>query len=217
MPHFTYNGKDYETDPLGFLKNPFDWDENYAEGIAKEVCKTEKLTEKHWQIIYYLRNVFKEYNSCPSVFVTCNENNITLDDFRKLFPSGYQRGACRVAGYNYRLGYFNTWLEESQSVINLKIEDTVYQVDIQGFLQDWKKWTKEFAQFMAIKGSSHHTLTSKHWELIEYIRVKYQLSGEIPTIYQTCEENSIKLSELEELFPEGYHRGLIKLAGIKLY
>ena len=33
---------------------------------------------------------------------------------------------------------------------------------------------------------------------------------------ETCEANDIDLDELEQLFPDGYHRGVIKIAGLRL-
>jgi len=73
MPNFTYNGKEYETDSYGYLTNPYNWDENFAEGMAKELCNTDKLSERHWQVIYFLREALKEFKSCPLVFVTCKK------------------------------------------------------------------------------------------------------------------------------------------------
>ena len=33
---------------------------------------------------------------------------------------------------------------------------------------------------------------------------------------ETCEANDIDIDELEQLFPDGYHRGAVKIAGLRL-
>ncbi len=55
-------------------------------------------------------------------------------------------------------------------------------------------------------------LTKRHWEIIRYLRKSYYTTGKIPTICETCEANHIDLDELELLFPDGYHRGAVKIA-----
>ena len=59
-------------------------------------------------------------------------------------------------------------------------------------------------------------LTKRHWEIIRYLRKSYYTTGKIPTICETCEANHVDLDELELLFPDGYYRGAIKLAGLRL-
>jgi tRNA 2-thiouridine synthesizing protein E len=56
------------------------------------------LTEKHWQIIHYLRNYRSNTGTIPTVYATCKENAIQAGELRDLFPEGYRRGACRMAG-----------------------------------------------------------------------------------------------------------------------
>jgi tRNA 2-thiouridine synthesizing protein E len=33
---------------------------------------------------------------------------------------------------------------------------------------------------------------------------------------ETCEANSIEIDEFATLFPDGYHRGAVKIAGLRL-
>ena len=50
------DGKSVETTASGFLENIEDWSEALAEVIAKE--EGVELTEKHWDVINYLREEF---------------------------------------------------------------------------------------------------------------------------------------------------------------
>ncbi|MBE9580198.1 MAG: TusE/DsrC/DsvC family sulfur relay protein, partial [Proteobacteria bacterium] len=59
-------------------------------------------------------------------------------------------------------------------------------------------------------------LSDKHWQIIRFLREYYEKNEEIPTIYETCEANQINIEELEQLFPDGYHRGAVKIAGLRM-
>jgi tRNA 2-thiouridine synthesizing protein E len=54
------NGKHIETTESGFLVNPLDWDED----VAKAVADSEgiELTERHWDVIHYLRDEYLNNN-----------------------------------------------------------------------------------------------------------------------------------------------------------
>lgn len=54
------NGKHIETTDSGFLVNPLDWDED----VAKAVADSEgiELTERHWDVINYLRDEYLNNN-----------------------------------------------------------------------------------------------------------------------------------------------------------
>ena len=59
-------------------------------------------------------------------------------------------------------------------------------------------------------------LTDKHWQIINFLRKSFEKNNMVPTIYETCEANGIDLEELEKLFPDGYHRGAVKIAGLRV-
>ncbi len=59
-------------------------------------------------------------------------------------------------------------------------------------------------------------LSEKQWQIIRYLRSEFEKKGEIPTIYATCTANGIDIDELSELFHTGYHRGAVKVAGLRL-
>ncbi len=46
---------------------------------------------------------------------------------------------------------------------------------------------------------------------------QFKNAGEtVPTVYETCEENRIEIEDLEALFPDGYHRGAVKISGLRV-
>jgi sulfur relay (sulfurtransferase) DsrC/TusE family protein len=40
--------------------------------------------------------------------------------------------------------------------------------------------------------------------------------GVVPTVYETFVANSLELEDLERLFPDGYQRDAVKLAGLRV-
>jgi TusE/DsrC/DsvC family sulfur relay protein len=54
------NGKSIETTESGFLVNPLDWDEEVAKALAE--AEGIELTERHWDIINYLRDEYLNNN-----------------------------------------------------------------------------------------------------------------------------------------------------------
>jgi TusE/DsrC/DsvC family sulfur relay protein len=90
--------KIYQVNALGFLIDPYQWDRQFAELKACELKMPDHLTEEHWQIIEYLRASYKKNYSAPSIFETCRDNEVTLDDMERLFPDGFRCGAVKIAG-----------------------------------------------------------------------------------------------------------------------
>ncbi len=56
------NGKTIETTPTGFLAELSDWDEDVAKALAD--IEGIELTEKHWDVINYLRDEY--YNNAQN-------------------------------------------------------------------------------------------------------------------------------------------------------
>jgi tRNA 2-thiouridine synthesizing protein E len=59
-------------------------------------------------------------------------------------------------------------------------------------------------------------LEDEHWKIIYYLRASNKKNKVVPTIYETCEANDIEIGDLERLFPDGYHRGAVKIAGLRV-
>ena len=123
MKNFMYKGKIYKIDEEGYLIDPATWDEAFAEAMAPKVMIRHGLTEAHWKVIKFIRNSFDKLNLCPIVYVACQQNNLGLGDLKRLFPTGYHRGACKLAGISYRQGFFQYYhLEENVSKIEKNYE-----------------------------------------------------------------------------------------------
>jgi tRNA 2-thiouridine synthesizing protein E len=215
-----WGGKDYALDAEGFLAYSSDWDEGFAQGMAQHVGLPGGLTEKHWRVIRFIRDTYEQRGVCPLVYETCRANGLHLTDLKHLFPSGYQRGACRLAGITYREGYViglgYAWAEPGRRDAALTTPEKTYRIDGHGFLVDHSEWDEAFAVARAYEMKMPELLTKRHWQIIRYLREAYERDHVIPTVYETCETQNLKLEELAHLFPDGYHRGAVKIAGLRI-
>jgi len=219
MNTFSCNGKTYEVDHKGFLVDPAQWDEAFARGMAVEIQMGESLSDKHWNVIRFIRDAYKESGDCPIVYQTCRAAKLSFREFRKLFPTGYLRGACLLAGITYKdrvIDYYG----EPAMVNNKKrkdlVEEKVYRVDVRGFLVDASEWDEAFAACRARDMKLPAGLTERHWKVIRFLRDHFQKNGNVATVFECCEANEMELDELERLFPDGYHRGAVKIAGLRV-
>jgi len=87
-------------------------------------------------------------------------------------------------------------------------------VDDDGFMTDHSQWTKEVANGLASEEGI--ALTEEHWTIIDFLRRRFTRKKKVPTIYETCEAHKIELDDMARLFPEGFHRGAVKLAGLRV-
>ena len=217
MNAFTFGDKSYQVDTEEFLSDFKEWDENFARGMAPKVGIISGLSEDHWKIIYFIRDTFKQTGKCPLVYETCRMNRLHLQELKKLFPAGYLRGACKLAGITYREGYLDqSWVEEFAERVTTGVqEEKTYLVNIRGFLINPAEWDKKFALYKAHEMKMPR-LTDKHWQIIDFLGARFEKNNMVPNVYETCEANGIDLGELEKLFPDGYHRGAVKIAGLRL-
>ncbi|NQT35483.1 TusE/DsrC/DsvC family sulfur relay protein [bacterium] len=210
----TFGDKTYSLDQQGFLDPPQQWDEDFANGMAEIQGIYGGLTKEHWDLIWYLRKKFIEEETVPVVVLACADNNLRLSDLRFLFPTGYHRGACRIAGINYDFMYStNFWLTYETTTIPK--ED--YKLTPHGFLEDFDQWNERFAHLIIREWKLSQGLTDRHREIIGFLRDFFRRTKNIPTVYETCKANDLDLDELNELFPEGYHRGACRIAGLPIF
>ena len=88
----------------GFLEDAATWTNEVAQEIAQE--NGIELTEKHWEIIYFLRNFYKQHEiSPPSNRLFVKAVREALGDEKgdsiylmTLFPGTPAKTACRIAG-----------------------------------------------------------------------------------------------------------------------
>lgn len=65
--------------------NISDWNEEIAAELAKEEG-IEILTEKHWQVINYMRKVYSETGDSPSIRKLTKESGVDTKELYALFP-----------------------------------------------------------------------------------------------------------------------------------
>ncbi len=220
MGIFSYKGKDYEIDSLNFLAKFEDWDENFAEGMALKLKIPRGLTIEHWDVIKWIHQYFLEKGVSPNVYETCRSCGLRIGEMRKLFPTGYWRGACKLAGLIAGGGHLGPAFDpafQPETLPFMDVYNKTYEIDVRGFLVNPDDWDEYYAIYRAygekIPGGK---LTDRHWKIIKFLRDSYQKNKEVPTIYETCDANQIDLEELEKLFPDGYHRSAVKLAGLRI-
>lgn len=92
-----------ETDEEGYLLNIDDWNEDIAQAIAVE--DDIKLTPAHWEVIYFLRDYFKEYDFAPAIRILTKAIAKKLGNDKgnsrylySLFPYGPAKQGCKFAG-----------------------------------------------------------------------------------------------------------------------
>lgn len=93
-----------ERDAEGYLFDPDDWDSAIAIKLAKE--EQIELNDTHWLILNFMRGYYSEHNIAPDVrhiishlaiVKECSKTEAKKIVFN-LFPYGYVKQACRIAG-----------------------------------------------------------------------------------------------------------------------
>jgi len=84
-------------DKDGHLANRSDWNETVAKDLAKEEG-IEELTERHWKVIYYMRQQFEAKGDAPSIRKLTKESGIDTKELYALFPKGPAKKAAKIAG-----------------------------------------------------------------------------------------------------------------------
>jgi dissimilatory sulfite reductase related protein len=97
MHKIQIEGQEFEVDGDGFLQHPEKWNEEVARLFAK-TDGTGELNEKHWAIINYIRQHWKETDMAPMVRKICQTTGLRLKEIYELFPAGPAKGACKIAG-----------------------------------------------------------------------------------------------------------------------
>ncbi len=210
----TFGDSTYTLDGHGFLDPPDQWDEVFAEGMAMMQGIYGGLTDEQWSFINYLRTKFLEEETVPVVVLACADNSLKLSDLRFLFPTGYHRGACRIAGINYDFMYqTNIWLTYETSTL-LQEE---FKLSPRGFLTDFDQWNERFAHLIIREWKLQQGLTERHLEIIAYLRTYFARTKNIPTVIETCRENDLHLEEFRELFDVGYRRAACRIAVLPFF
>lgn len=98
-------------DNEGYLVNPEEWNEQLAHELAAE--EALELTEEYWAILNFMRDYWNEHKVAPDVrhVVKRLSNEQGLDKASakhkifELFPYGYVKQACKIAGMQRPRGW----------------------------------------------------------------------------------------------------------------
>lgn len=95
-------------DEEGYLIDPADWNEQLARILAQQ--ENIELGDGHWVAINFMRGFYQEHQVIPDVrFVTRHLTEFYGVPARnlvfELFPYGYVKQACRIAGMRRPRGW----------------------------------------------------------------------------------------------------------------
>src|SRR5262245_53586566 len=86
----------------GYLQDHLAWNESIAIALASE--EGIVLTEPHWEIIYYLRNFYRQFHLIPQQRIMIKAIAKDLGGVKgnsiyllKLFPGGVLKQSCKIA------------------------------------------------------------------------------------------------------------------------
>jgi TusE/DsrC/DsvC family sulfur relay protein len=85
-------------------------------------------------------------------------------------------------------------------------------LDPEGFFRDPQQWTPEMAPAIA-RENGIEELTTRHWQVIEFMRSTYLATGSAPTIRTLGKASGVPIKELYQLFPKGPAKLAAKIAG----
>lgn len=103
MPVVTYAGKQVEVDAEGFFTRPEEWSEDMAPDIARHEGIAE-LTDRHWQVIKFMRHQYEEKGAGPTVRVLGKTSGVSVKELYQLFPKGPAKLAAKIAGIPKPIG-----------------------------------------------------------------------------------------------------------------
>ncbi|OOF52033.1 TusE/DsrC/DsvC family sulfur relay protein [Rodentibacter trehalosifermentans] len=97
------NAMQLETDNNGYLLNSQQWNEEVAQAIAEQ--EQLELTPAHWEVIYFVRDFYQEYNTSPAIRMLVKAMAEKLGEdkgnsryLQRLFPEGPAKQATKLAG-----------------------------------------------------------------------------------------------------------------------
>lgn len=96
-------GRVVSTDDQGYLVDPADWSEEVAAELARQ--EGIALSAEHWAVIGFMRAYYDDHHIIPDARHVIKylagylgPNSTGRNDLFRLFPYGYVKQACRIAG-----------------------------------------------------------------------------------------------------------------------
>ncbi|MCL5052747.1 MAG: TusE/DsrC/DsvC family sulfur relay protein [Ferrimicrobium sp.] len=103
MTTATYAGTHVILNDEGFFTNPAEWTEAMAPEIARALGISE-LTDRHWQVIRFMRNEYLTKGTAPSVRALGKTSGVSIKELYQLFPKGPAKTAAMIAGIPKPIG-----------------------------------------------------------------------------------------------------------------
>ncbi|MFG1647581.1 TusE/DsrC/DsvC family sulfur relay protein [Amycolatopsis sp. NPDC049252] len=92
-----YAGTEVTVNDEGFFTDPAAWRDEMAPEIAAEAGVGD-LTDRHWQVLKFVRAKFAETGSGPTVRALGKTSGVAVKELYQLFPKGPAKLAARIAG-----------------------------------------------------------------------------------------------------------------------
>ena len=90
-------GATVQVNEEGFMTDPTEWNQDVASEIAKEEGIAE-LTQDHWKVIDYCRQVGVESGSAPTLRNITNGAGVPTKQLFGLFPKGPAKKVAKISG-----------------------------------------------------------------------------------------------------------------------
>lgn len=97
MSTATYAGVTVDVNDEGFFERPEQWTREVAAEIAR-ADGIDELTDRHWQVIDFMRREYFEKGTGPTVRVLGKGSGVSVKELYALFPKGPAKMAARIAG-----------------------------------------------------------------------------------------------------------------------
>jgi dissimilatory sulfite reductase related protein len=97
MSSVTVAGSTVEVDGEGFLLHTEQWNEQIAAEIAR-ANGIGQLTERHWQVVNFMRTTYLESGSAPSIRSLGKTSGVPIKELYELFPKGPAKLAAKIGG-----------------------------------------------------------------------------------------------------------------------
>ncbi|HUI49800.1 MAG TPA: TusE/DsrC/DsvC family sulfur relay protein [Acidimicrobiia bacterium] len=97
MTTTTVAGHSVKLNDEGFFLDPDQWSEDMAPEIAQREG-IDELTDKHWQVIRFMRREYAETGTGPTVRVLGKTSGVSIKELYELFPKGPAKTAAKIAG-----------------------------------------------------------------------------------------------------------------------
>ncbi|CAK9884632.1 MAG: Sulfurtransferase TusE [Candidatus Erwinia impunctatus] len=98
-----FNGKEIKQDAQGYLLSVDEWQAELAPILASE--EGIALSEAHWEVIHFVREFYKEFNTSPAVRMLVKAMEKKYGEEKgnsrylfQLFPKGPAKQATKIAG-----------------------------------------------------------------------------------------------------------------------